>query len=166
VSEKKTKYIRQTLKACICIAVMAGRFDWNFGMKYVPPWGTFHSKNGAILFRHYWGKLQMRENSIFLFLYNAHLSVACLHWPYLATQHTITGAVETIFDRSSHIQGGVWAQPDLSWLLMWSYSTHSVWILRGVGCMPPPHPRKFRKITPFEIESEDIFNNVHVSRHR
>jgi len=57
---------------------------------------------------------------------------------------------EAIFDRSSHIQGGVWAQPDLLSLLMWSYSTHSVWNLRGSGGMPPP-PENFEKLHPLRL---------------
>jgi len=52
IRKKDTKNIRQTLK--VRISVMAGQIQLKFEMECVLPQGTFHSKNGAVLFWHYW----------------------------------------------------------------------------------------------------------------
>jgi len=80
--KKNTKNIRQTLKALI--SVMAGWIRLKFWMECFLPRGTFHSKNGAVLFRYYRVTDALKQ-----FLYNTHLFVARPHWLYLAAQHAI-----------------------------------------------------------------------------
>jgi len=51
IKKKNMKNMRRTLK--VCISVMAMWIRLKFGMECALPWRIFHSKNGAVLFRHY-----------------------------------------------------------------------------------------------------------------
>jgi len=56
IKETNTKNIKWNLKACI--SMMAGWIHVKSGMGGAPHQGNIHSKNGLLLFRHYWASIQ------------------------------------------------------------------------------------------------------------
>ena len=70
------------------ISVMAGQIQLKFQTRGAPTLREF-TQQKCLISRQALSSYGCRKTAFPLFLYNAHLTVVCPHWLYLATQHTI-----------------------------------------------------------------------------